>query len=52
MDKETSEKVDISSEETVIEIVNMNKWYGDFHVLKSVSVLLSAAHPDLANQHL
>ena len=38
MDKETSEKVDISSEETVIEIVNMNKWYGDFHVLKNINL--------------
>ena len=34
MNKENAEKVDISKEDTVIEIINMHKWFGDFHVLK------------------
>ncbi|WP_457554217.1 amino acid ABC transporter ATP-binding protein [Desulfobacula sp.] len=38
MNKEKNKKIDISSENTVIEIVNMNKWYGDFHVLKNINL--------------
>jgi len=38
MNKETSKKVDISSEDIVIKIVNMHKWFGDFHVLKNINL--------------
>ncbi len=38
MNTENAEKVDISSEDTVIKIVNMHKWYGDFHVLKNINL--------------
>jgi general L-amino acid transport system ATP-binding protein len=38
MNKETNKKVDISSEDTVIEIVKMHKWFGDFHVLKDINL--------------
>lgn len=38
MNEEKNNKVDISSEKTVIEIVNMHKWYGDFHVLKNINL--------------
>jgi general L-amino acid transport system ATP-binding protein len=38
MSEETNNKIDISSEDTVIEIVNMHKWYGDFHVLNNINL--------------
>ncbi|MBU3951602.1 MAG: amino acid ABC transporter ATP-binding protein [Proteobacteria bacterium] len=38
MNKEQNNKVDISSEDIVIKIVNMHKWYGDFHVLKNINL--------------
>jgi general L-amino acid transport system ATP-binding protein len=38
MSNENAKKVDISSEATVIEIKNMHKWYGDFHVLKDINL--------------
>jgi general L-amino acid transport system ATP-binding protein len=38
MNKENAEKVDISKEDTVIEIINMHKWFGDFHVLKNINL--------------
>ncbi len=38
MSKEENKKVDISSEKTVIEIINMHKWYGDFHVLNNINL--------------
>jgi general L-amino acid transport system ATP-binding protein len=38
MNEETKNKIDISSEDTVIEIVNMHKWYGDFHVLNNINL--------------
>ena len=38
MNKENTNKVDISSEKTVIEIINMHKWYGDFHVLNDINL--------------
>ena len=38
MNEETNNKIDISSEDTVIEIVNMHKWYGDFHVLNDINL--------------
>ncbi len=38
MSNENGKKVDISSEATVIEIINMHKWYGDFHVLKDINL--------------
>ena len=38
MSEEKIIKEDISSEDTVIEIVNMHKWYGDFHVLNNINI--------------
>jgi len=38
MNQENTQKIDISSENTVIEIVNMHKWYGDFHVLNNINL--------------
>jgi len=38
MNEEKTKKNDISSEKTVIEIINMHKWYGDFHVLNNINL--------------
>jgi len=38
MNKEKTKKIEISGEDTVIEILNMNKWFGDFHVLKNINL--------------
>ncbi|MBU1344232.1 MAG: amino acid ABC transporter ATP-binding protein [Proteobacteria bacterium] len=38
MSQENTKKVDISSEDTVIKIVDMHKWYGDFHVLNNINL--------------
>ena len=38
MNEEKMKKEDVSSEDTVIEIVNMHKWYGDFHVLSNINI--------------
>jgi general L-amino acid transport system ATP-binding protein len=38
MSEEETNKVDISSKKTVIEIINMHKWYGDFHVLNNINL--------------
>ena len=38
MSEEETKKVDISSKKTVIEIINMHKWYGDFHVLNNINL--------------
>jgi general L-amino acid transport system ATP-binding protein len=38
MNEETNKKIDISSEDIVIKIVDMHKWYGDFHVLKHINL--------------
>ncbi|MCP3871694.1 MAG: amino acid ABC transporter ATP-binding protein [Desulfobacteraceae bacterium] len=38
MIEEKTNKVDISTENTVIEIINMHKWYGDFHVLNNINL--------------
>ena len=38
MNEEKIKKEDISTEDTVIEIVNMHKWYGDFHVLNNINI--------------
>ena len=38
MNEEKIIKEDISSEDTVIEIINMHKWYGDFHVLNNINI--------------
>ncbi|WP_300463118.1 amino acid ABC transporter ATP-binding protein [Desulfobacula sp.] len=38
MNEETNQKIDISSEDIVIKIVDMHKWYGDFHVLKHINL--------------
>jgi len=38
MSEEKTAKVDISSKKTVIEIINMHKWYGDFHVLNNINL--------------
>jgi len=38
MNKEKTKKSDISSEDIIIKIVNMHKWYGDFHVLNNINI--------------
>jgi general L-amino acid transport system ATP-binding protein len=38
MNTEKTNDIDISSEETIIKIVDMHKWYGDFHVLKNINL--------------
>ncbi|WP_304511425.1 amino acid ABC transporter ATP-binding protein [Desulfobacula sp.] len=38
MSEEKIKKEDVSSEDTVIEIINMHKWYGDFHVLNNINI--------------
>jgi len=38
MSKEKTKKIDISSKDIVIKIVNMHKWYGDFHVLNNINI--------------
>jgi len=38
MSEEANKKIDISKEDTVIKIVNMHKWYGDFHVLNDINI--------------
>jgi len=38
MSKEKAQKTEISSEDIVIKIVGMHKWYGDFHVLKNINL--------------
>jgi len=38
MNKEKAKKIEISSEDIVIKIVDMHKWYGDFHVLKNINL--------------
>jgi general L-amino acid transport system ATP-binding protein len=38
MNEEMKNKIDISSEDTVIEIINMHKWFGDFHVLNNINL--------------
>ncbi len=38
MSEESNNKIDISKEDTVIKIVNMHKWYGDFHVLNDINI--------------
>jgi len=38
MTEKKNRKEDISSEDTVIEIINMHKWYGDFHVLSNINL--------------
>ena len=36
MDKTNS--IDISKEDSIIKIVDMHKWYGEFHVLKNINL--------------
>ena len=38
MNQENAKNIDLSSEDVVIQIVNMHKWYGDFHVLKNINL--------------
>ena len=38
MNTEKTNTIDISSEDSIIKIVNMHKWYGDFHVLKNINL--------------
>ncbi len=38
MNTETNKKQDISSEDTIIKISDMHKWYGDFHVLNNINL--------------
>ncbi len=38
MNEENSPTTDVSNNEYIIEIRNMHKWFGDFHVLKDISL--------------
>ncbi len=38
MSQEKNSKLDISKKTTVIKIINMHKWYGDFHVLNNINL--------------
>ena len=38
MSEKNNKKNDISKEDAVIEIINMHKWYGDFHVLNDINL--------------
>ncbi len=38
MNEDNTNKIDVSSEETIIKISDMHKWYGDFHVLKNINL--------------
>jgi general L-amino acid transport system ATP-binding protein len=38
MNQDNTKNQDVSSEETIIKISDMNKWYGDFHVLKNINL--------------
>jgi len=38
MNEDNTNKQDVSSEETIIKISDMHKWYGDFHVLKNINL--------------
>jgi general L-amino acid transport system ATP-binding protein len=38
MNEDKTNKIDISSEETIIKISDMHKWFGDFHVLKNINL--------------
>jgi general L-amino acid transport system ATP-binding protein len=38
MNQEKTNKVDVSSEDTIIKISDMHKWFGDFHVLNNINL--------------
>ena len=38
MNQDNTNKIDVSSEETIIKISDMHKWFGDFHVLKNINL--------------
>ena len=38
MNKEKTNKIDVSSEDTIIKISGMHKWFGDFHVLSNINL--------------
>ena len=38
MNEDKAKDFDLSKEETVIKIVGMHKWYGEFHVLKNINL--------------
>jgi len=38
MNEDNTNKIDVSSEETIIKISDMHKWFGDFHVLKNINL--------------
>ncbi len=38
MNQDNTNKIDVSSEETIIKISDMHKWYGDFHVLNNINL--------------
>nr|NJM01267.1 amino acid ABC transporter ATP-binding protein [Desulfobacula sp.] len=38
MNTDKTNSIDISKEDSIIKIVDMNKWYGDFHVLKNINL--------------
>src|SRR3989339_925186 len=38
MNTDKTNSIDISNEDSIIKIVDMHKWYGDFHVLKNINL--------------
>ncbi len=38
MNQENANKNDVSRENTIIKIIDMHKWYGDFHVLNNINL--------------
>ena len=38
MSVETAAKVATKTGETAIELINVNKWYGEFHVLRDINL--------------
>ena len=38
MNTDKTDSIDISNEDSIIKIVDMHKWYGDFHVLKNINL--------------
>jgi len=38
MNTNKTDSIDISKEDSIIKIIDMHKWYGDFHVLKNINL--------------
>ena len=50
MSEATAKKMEVSDTEVAIEINNMNKWYGDCHVLRDINLkVMKGTTPALDN---